>query len=133
MPPYRVGFLGRLGLKTGVQFAHFVLESVMVFKGTTGVYGLIYRFNSKCRRKERNKRIGKGFEELLNSQEYPPPPSLRSCPLPIIPLCFSREEGMIHFFVGSHVRSQNLDFFLIGQEIIRMICAVPIGQNAAIR
>ena len=38
--------------------------------------------------------------------------SLRSCSLlPIIPLCFSREEGMIHFFVGSHVRSQNLDFF----------------------
>ena len=31
--------------------------------------------------------------------------SLRSCPLlPIIPLCFSREEGMIHFFVGSHVK-----------------------------
>ena len=30
--------------------------------------------------------------------------SLRSCPLPIIPLCLSREEGMIHFFVGSHVK-----------------------------
>ena len=30
--------------------------------------------------------------------------SLRSCPLPINPLCLSREEGMIHFFVGSHVK-----------------------------
>ena len=30
--------------------------------------------------------------------------SLRSCPFPIIPLCLSREEGMIHFFVGSHVK-----------------------------
>ena len=38
MPPYQVGFLRRFGLKTGVHFAHFVLESVMVVKGTTGVY-----------------------------------------------------------------------------------------------
>ena len=30
-------------------------------------------------------------------------------------------------------KSQNLDFFFIGQETIEMICAVPIGQNAAIR
>ena len=29
-------------------------------------------------------------------------------------------------------KSQNLDFSLIGQETIQMICAVPIGQNAAI-
>ena len=30
-----VGFLRRFGLKTGVHFAHFSLESGMVFKGTT--------------------------------------------------------------------------------------------------
>ena len=30
--------------------------------------------------------------------------SLRSCPLPISPLCLSREEGMIHLFFGSHVK-----------------------------
>ena len=33
--PHRVGFLCRFGLKTGIHFAHFGLESGMVFKGTT--------------------------------------------------------------------------------------------------
>ena len=33
--PYRVGFLRRFGLKTGIQFTHFGLESGMVFEGTT--------------------------------------------------------------------------------------------------
>ena len=38
--------------------------------------------------------------------------SLRSCPLlPIIPSCFSREEGMIHFFVGSHVKKPESGLF----------------------
>ena len=32
---YRVGFLCRFGLKTGIHFAHFGLESVMVFEGST--------------------------------------------------------------------------------------------------
>ena len=45
--PDRVGFLRRFGLKTGMHFAHFGLESGMVFEGTTGVYERIYRFNSK--------------------------------------------------------------------------------------
>ena len=47
VPPHRVGFLPRFGLKTGIHFAHFGLESGMVFEGTTGVYERIYRFNSK--------------------------------------------------------------------------------------
>ena len=34
-------------LKTCIHFAHFGLESGMVFEGTTGVYERIYRFNSK--------------------------------------------------------------------------------------
>ena len=38
-------------------------------------------------------------------------PSLRSCPLPIIPLCLSREDGMIHFFVGSHVKKPESRLF----------------------
>ena len=38
MPPQRVGFLRRFGLKTGIDFAHFGLESGMVFEGNTGVY-----------------------------------------------------------------------------------------------
>ena len=50
--PYRVGFfawgfLGRFGLKAGIDFAHFGLESGMVLEGTTGVYERIYRYNSK--------------------------------------------------------------------------------------
>ena len=47
LPPYRVGFLRRFGLKTGKHFAHFGLESGMVFEETTGVYERIYRFDYK--------------------------------------------------------------------------------------
>ena len=47
VPPRRLGFLRRFGLKTSIHFAHFGLESGMVFEGTTGVYERIYRFNSK--------------------------------------------------------------------------------------
>ena len=43
--PKRV--LRGFGLKTGVYFAHFGLESGMVFEGTTGVYERIYCFSSK--------------------------------------------------------------------------------------
>ena len=32
---YRVGILRRLGLKTGIHFAHIGLESGMVIEGTT--------------------------------------------------------------------------------------------------
>ena len=35
VPPRRVGFLRRFGLKTSTHFAHFGLESGMVFEGTT--------------------------------------------------------------------------------------------------
>ena len=38
MPPHRVGFLRRFGVKTGIDFAYFGLESGMVFEGTTGVH-----------------------------------------------------------------------------------------------
>ena len=51
MPPHRVGILRRFGLETGIHFAHFDLESGMVFEGFTGVYERIYRFNSKRVRK----------------------------------------------------------------------------------
>ena len=47
MPPQRVGVLSRFDLKTGIHFAHFGLESGMIFEGTTGLYERIYRFNSK--------------------------------------------------------------------------------------
>ena len=37
----------RFGLKTGIDFDHYVLKSGMVFKGTTGAYKRICLFNSK--------------------------------------------------------------------------------------
>ena len=52
VPPQRVWFLRRFGLKTGTDSAHFGLESGVVFKGTTGVYESTYRFNSKWIRKK---------------------------------------------------------------------------------
>ena len=50
--PHRVGSLLCFGLKTGQHFAHFGLESGMVFDGTTRVYERIYRFNSEWVRKK---------------------------------------------------------------------------------
>ena len=47
VPPPRVWFLGRFGLKTGIHFAYFVLESGLIFEGTTEAYERIYRFNSQ--------------------------------------------------------------------------------------
>ena len=35
VPPHRVRFLRRFALKKGIHFAHFGLESGMVFEGTT--------------------------------------------------------------------------------------------------
>ena len=47
VPLQRVWFLGLFGLKTGTHFAHFGLESGMVFERTTGAYERSYRFNFK--------------------------------------------------------------------------------------
>ena len=44
---YGVWFSSRFGLKTGIDFDHYVLKSGMVFKGTTGAYKRICLFNSK--------------------------------------------------------------------------------------
>ena len=47
VPPQRVGFLHRFGAKTGIDFAHFELESGMIYERTTIVYQCVRRFNSK--------------------------------------------------------------------------------------
>ena len=47
VPPYGVQVFGLFGLKTGIHFAHFGLESGIVFEGPTEVYERIYPFNSK--------------------------------------------------------------------------------------
>ena len=38
VPPQRVWVLGHFGLKMDTEFAHFALETSMVFKGTTEVH-----------------------------------------------------------------------------------------------
>ena len=45
VPPQRVWFFSRFGLKMGVDFDHYSLNSGMVFKGTTGAYKRICLFN----------------------------------------------------------------------------------------
>ena len=52
VPPKRVGFLRRFGLKTGIDFAHFGLESSMIYEGTMIVYQCVCRYNSKWMRKK---------------------------------------------------------------------------------
>ena len=52
VPPQRVGFLRRFGLKTGIDFAYFGLESGKVIERTTGLYERVHRFNSKWGRKK---------------------------------------------------------------------------------
>ena len=47
VPPHWIGFLRLFVLKPGLDFAHFGLESRMVFEGTTGVYERFYPFISK--------------------------------------------------------------------------------------
>ena len=47
LQPQSVGFLRRFGLKTGIDFAHFCLNRVLVFEGTTGVYERIFHLSSK--------------------------------------------------------------------------------------
>ena len=53
MPPHRVGFLCRFGLKTGIQFAHFGLESDIVFEGTTECMNVLLPFQFQMSEKER--------------------------------------------------------------------------------
>ena len=74
-PPQRVGFLRLFGLKTGIHFAPFGLESGVVFEGTTGVYERILRRrnktesrNSKQNHKTQN-RITKFKTESQNSKQ----------------------------------------------------------------
>ena len=53
MLPHRVGFLRRSGLKTGIQFAHFGLESGIVFEGTTECMNVLLPFQFQMSKKER--------------------------------------------------------------------------------
>ena len=46
-PEGYIYIFSRFGLKTGIHFAHFGLESGIVFDGTTGVYERICYFSSE--------------------------------------------------------------------------------------
>ena len=64
VPPHRVGFLRRFGLKTGILFVHFGLVSGMVFEGTTECMNVLVSFQFQISKKEREiyMRIRNGFE-----------------------------------------------------------------------
>ena len=77
---------------------------------------------SKTRKKKAREKLAAREEESRPcSPQFPPvlfsclrflnSASLRSCPLPIFPLSLSREEDMIHFFVGSHVKKPESGLF----------------------
>ena len=51
--PHRVGFLRRIGLKTGIHFAHFNLESGIVFEGTMECMNVLLPFQFQMSKKER--------------------------------------------------------------------------------
>ena len=48
VPPQRVWFLSRFGLKTGIDFDHYGLKLDMVVKGTTGAYKRICLSEARC-------------------------------------------------------------------------------------
>ena len=52
MPPQRVWFLHRFGLKMGIDFAHFGLEPGMFFEETTGVMYLSFQFQMNKKERE---------------------------------------------------------------------------------
>ena len=65
MPPHRVGFLRRFGLKTGIHFAHFAVESGIVCKGTTECMNVFIVSIPNEKERKRNMRIRNGFEEFF--------------------------------------------------------------------
>ena len=71
----------------------------------------------RARERQRRRESGRQASEAQRS--------LRSCPLPIIPVCLSREEGMIHFFVGSHVKMPESGLFSdwIGNNTDNLRCS----------
>ena len=52
VPPHRVWILHLFRLKMGIDFAHFGLESDMVFEKTTGVMYLSFQFQMNKKERE---------------------------------------------------------------------------------
>ena len=62
VPPHRVGFLARCGLKTGIHFAYFALESGMVFEGTAECINVFIISIPNEKERKKNMRTRNGFE-----------------------------------------------------------------------
>ena len=63
VPPHRVGFLRRFGLKTGINFVHFGLESGMIcVAGTTECINVLTVSVPNEKETKRNMRIRNGCE-----------------------------------------------------------------------
>ena len=60
-------FLGRFGLKTSIHFAHFGLESGMVFEGTTECMNvfIVSILNDLSTERKKNMRIRSGSDEFV--------------------------------------------------------------------
>ena len=98
VPPHRVGFLYRFGLKTGIHFALFGLESGMVFEGTTECMNVfIVSIPNEWERK-RNMRIRNGFEEFFCLH------SNLSKRVWILDVWSENGCGKLHFWVWNWVR-----------------------------
>ena len=62
MPPHRGRFLRRFDLKTGIHFAHFGLESGMVFEETTECMNVFIVSIPMSKERKRNMQIRNEFE-----------------------------------------------------------------------
>ena len=65
MPPLRVGYWGLFGLKTCIHFAHFGLESGMVFEGSTEYMNVFIVPSPNELERNRKRRIRNAFEEIF--------------------------------------------------------------------
>ena len=61
MPPQGGRFLSCFGLKTGIDFGHFGMESGIVFGGTTGMYEIFIVSTLNELERKRNIRFQRGF------------------------------------------------------------------------
>ena len=66
MPPQGARFLSRFGLKTGIDFGHFGMESGIFFKGTTGIYEIFIVLTLNEEERKRNMQIQRGFQETFS-------------------------------------------------------------------
>ena len=98
VPPHRVGFLRRFGLKTSIRFAHIGLESG--FKGTTGVYETYLSFQFQMSKKERETwEFERGLKNFFSLCSNPSEDNIISALRP------SLKTGVENYIFWSEIRS----------------------------